>query len=676
MQHQIVVSRLGLLPIPLVLWAGSNLCFSQTNVLTYHNDHGRTGQNLTETVLNPTNVKSSTFGKLFTVQVDGKVDAQPLYVSSIDIPGQGTRSVVYAATEHDSVYGLDAHTGHIYWHKSLLESGETPSDNHGCGQVSPEIGITATPVIDLTAGLHGTIYLVATSKDALGDYHQRLHALDLTTGTEEFGGPKQIAATYPGSGDNSSNGRVVFDAKQYKSRPGLLLLNGTVYTGWGSHCDLRPYTGWIIGYDRLSLAQNSVFNFAPNGEGAAVWAAGGGIAADGAGNLFVSVSNGTFDTSLTTQGFPSKHDYGNAFVKLTRSSGQLNAADYWTMDNTVSESNHDEDLGSGGLTLLPDLTDAKGNTRHLGTGAGKDGNVYVFDRDNMGKFDSSNNSNLYQELPGELSGGEYGSPAWFNGNVYYGAAGDRIQAFKVNAALLTAHAMSTTSTAFTYPGATPAISAHGTSNAILWAVENSNPAVLHAYDATNLATELYNSNQAASGRDHFGPGNKFITPTIADGKVLVGTTNSVVGFGLLKKGPIADGNHVIANEASSLVLDDPAFSTKSGQQINQWTPNGGTNQEWRFAFQQSGYYTIQNVSSGLFLTDPGGTSTLGAELQQQAATNSSSQLWQLIASGSYYVIVNPAGNLVIDDPAFSTNPGTGIQLWTRNGGSNQNWSIH
>ncbi len=517
----------------LILGACSVTCFAQTNVLTYHNDNSRTGQNLTETILTPAIVKSSTFGKLFTVSVDGKVDAQPLYVSAVALPVAGVRNVVYAATEHDTVYAFDADTGAPYWHLSLLGSGETPSDNRGCGQVTPEIGITATPVIDLTAGPHGTIYLIAMSKDSAGNYYQRLHALDITTGGEEFGAPINIAASYPGSGDNSSGGRVIFDPKQYKSRPGLLLLNGTVYTGWGSHCDFRPYTGWLMGYNELTLKQTYVFNFAPNGNEAALWGAGGGIAADASGSIFVQVANGTFDTTLNGQGFPSLGDYGNAFVKLALSGGQLQATDYWTMDNTVTESNADEDLGSGGLTLLPDLTDSTGHIRHLGTGAGKDGNVYVFNRDNMGKFDAVNNGTLYQELPGGLGGGEYASPAWFNGTVYYGAVGDVIRAFQVSSGLFSTSPVSTTATSFPYPGATPAISAKGTSNAILWAVENSDPAVLHAYDATNLATELYNSNQAAAGRDQFGSGNKFITPTIANGKVFVGTTNSVAAFGLI-----------------------------------------------------------------------------------------------------------------------------------------------
>jgi len=659
----------------LVFIACYGTALSQTNVLTYHNDNARTGQNLSETILTPGTVQSSSFGKLFTVQMDGKVDAQPLYVSAVNIPGQGTHSVVYAETEHDSVYAFDARTGQVYWQLSLLGSGETPSDDRGCGQVTPEIGITGTPVIDLNAGPNGAIYVVAMSKDAKG-YYQRLHVLDLTTGAEEFGGPIQVNPRYPGYGDGSSNGTVLFDAGQYKSRPGLLLLNGTVYTAWGSHCDIRPYTGWIVGYDELSLAQNQVFNFAPNGSEAAVWASGGGVASDSAGNIFVSVANGDFDTTLTPQGFPSRGNYGNSFVKLSLSNGALGVADYWTMDNTVAESSRDVDLGSGGLTLLPDVLDANGNVRHLGTGAGKDRNVYVFDRDRMGGFDPADNSTLYQELPNGLNGGEFATPAWFNGTVYYGASGDVIRAYTLNQGLLNASPSSSTATAFQYPGITPSISASGLNNPILWAVENSTPAVLHAYDATNLGIELYNSNQAASRRDQFGPGNKFITPTIADGEVFVGTTNSVAVFGMLNQGPLPDGDYVLTNQSSSLVLDDPEFSTVSGQDIMEFIPNGGANQKWHFAIQNTGAYTIQNVSSGLYLTDPGGgTPYQAAQLQQQTSTGNASQLWVLTPSGSNWVIHNKAENVVIDDPEFSNTPGTMLIVWGPNGGANQSWSI-
>lgn len=505
-----------------------------TNVLTFHNDLARMGQNLTETVLTHAVVNPSSFGKLFSVPVDGKVDAQPLYVSQLTMPDQQVHAVVFAATEHDSVYAFDAKAGTVYWHVTLLLTGETSSDDLGCSQVTPEIGITATPVIDLTAGSHGTIYLLAMSKDSSGNYHHRLHALDITTGQEEFGGPIEISATYPGTGDNSSNGQVVFDARQYNSRPGLLLLNGVVYTGWGSHCDFRPYTGWLIGYDRLTLKQTSVFNFAPNGSEGALWNSGAGMSADAAtGQIFVAVGNGTFDTTLNAGGFPNRGDFGNAFVRLGTANNQLIAEDYWTMSNTLAESAQDEDLGSGGVLLLPDLTNASGQTVKLATGAGKDGRLYVFNRMNMGKFNPANDSGVYQELSGALGGVVFSTPAWFNGTVYYGAVGDRIRAFTVTAALLPSQLTSMTDNFFEYPGATPSISANGTSDAILWAVENANPAVLHAYDATNLADELYNSNQASSGRDQFGPGNKYIVPTIADGRVFVGTTNSVVVFGLI-----------------------------------------------------------------------------------------------------------------------------------------------
>ncbi|HEX3682573.1 MAG TPA: RICIN domain-containing protein [Bryobacteraceae bacterium] len=668
-----------LIPLSVFLMATfGRLCLAQVNVLTYHNDNARTGQNLAETKLTLSNVNSTGFGKLFQVTLDGKVDAEPLYVSNVNMPQHGVHNVVFAATEHDSLYAFDADSGAIYWHISALKSGETTSDPRGCSQVTPEIGITSTPVIDLSAGAHGTIYLVAMSKDASGNYHQRLHALDVTTGAEEFGGPVDVAASYSGSGDNSVNGSVEFDPKQYKSRPGLLLLNGTVYTAWGSHCDDRPYTGWLIGYNESILQQNAVFNFAPNGNEGALWAAGGGVAADTSGNIFVQVANGTFDTSLNAQGFPSKGDYGNAFVKLSRSggSGALGANDYWTMDNTVTESDEDEDLGSGGLILFPDVTDASGATRHLGTGAGKDGNVYVFDRDKMGKFLSGSNGSLYQELAHGLAGGEFATPAWFNGTVYYGAVGDTIRAYKLSAARFPGSATNTTGNSFEYPGTTPAISANGASNGILWAVENSNPAVLHAYEANDVAVELYNTNQASGGRDQFGPGNKFITPAIANGRVFVGTTTGVAAFGLLSPhGPIATGDYLVTNEWSGLVLDDPGLSKTSGTQIIEYPANGGANQSWRFAFQSSGYYTIQNVSSQLYLSDPGDAAANDTKLEQLNATSDNTQLWSLVASGNGYVLHNRATGLVVDDPGFSTTKSTGIILYTANGGSNQTWVI-
>jgi hypothetical protein len=504
-----------------------------TNVTTYHNDNARTGQNLSETILTPSNLNSSSFGKLFVITVDGKVDAQPLYLTQVSIPNQGMHNVLYVATEHGSVYGWDADTGKALWQVSMLAAGETTSDDHGCGQITPEIGVTSTPVIDPKAGPHGTIYVVAMSKDGSGNYHQRLHALDVTTGAEEFNGPQSIQASFPGNGDNSSGGKVVFAPGQYAERAGLLLRNGVVYTAWTSHCDSRPYTGWIMGFDQSTLAQVSVLNVTPNGNEGSVWMSGAGLAADTSGNIFLLDANGTFDTTLDANGFPSQGDYGNAFLKISSANRQLAVADYFEMSNQGAENGSDEDLGSGGALVLPDLTNSSNQTKHLAVGAGKDANIYIVDRDAMGKF-NPNTNNIYEEIQGALAGSVYSMPAYFNNTVYYGAVGDNIKAFAISNAKLASTPTSQTGNTFGYPGATPSISANGTSNAILWVAENGGNAVLHAYDATNLTHELYNSNQASGGRDQFGAGNKFITPMITNGKVYVGTTNGVGVFGLLQ----------------------------------------------------------------------------------------------------------------------------------------------
>ena len=361
-------------------------------------------------------------------------------------------------------------------------------------------------------------------------YFQRIHALSLSTGNELFGGPVAVQALYPGTGDGASGGNVTFSSKQYEERAALLLLNGVLYTTWTSHCDIRPYTGWVIGYDASTLSQTHVLNVTPNGNEGAIWMAGNGPAADAGNNIYFLTGNGTFDTTLDANGFPSQDNYGNAFVKLS-TSGTLSVADYFTMSNTIAESNADIDLGSGGAIVLPDLSDNGGQIHQLAVGAGKDSIIYVVDRNAMGKFHSTDT--IYQEILGALAGSVFSTPAYFNQTIYYGAVSDAIKAFTISNARLGTSPSSRTSITFTYPGATPSVSANGTGSAILWAVENSNPAVLHAYDATNLATELYNSNQAAGSRDQFGPGNKFIAPIIANGKVYVGTPTGVAVFGLL-----------------------------------------------------------------------------------------------------------------------------------------------
>ncbi len=500
-----------------------------TDVLTYHNDNGRTGQALHEEVLAPANVVTNHFGLLRNLTVDGNVDAEPLYAAGVTIPGVGERNVLIVATEHDSVYAFNADGTNLYWHVSMLLSNETTSGEvDSCSQVAPEIGITATPVIDRQAGSNGTIFLVAMSRTPTSQYFQRVHALDLTTGKDRLP-TTVVAASYPGTGDNSTAGNVIFNPEQYKERTSLLLVGGVLYTAWASHCDARPYTGWVMGFDEATLAQTSILNVTPNGNEGAFWNSGAGLNADAEGNVYALCANGAFDTTLTTNGFPSKGDYGNAFIKFS-TAGSLVVTDYFTMDNTVTESGNDQDFGSGGALLLPDMTDASNNVRQLAVAAGKDSIIYVVDRSNMGKFHSNTNA-IWQQVNGAISGGLWSMPAYWNSFVYYGGVNDHVKAFPFSQARVGAR-NSETSETFAFPGCTPSVSANGAANGILWGTENTSPMVLHAYNATNLTKELYNSNQAGT-RDHSGAGNKYITPMIASARVYVGEVKEVAVFGLL-----------------------------------------------------------------------------------------------------------------------------------------------
>ena len=432
-----------------------------------------------------------------------------------------------SSPNNDTVYAFDADTaGASLWHVSVLGTNQTASDDRGCSQVTPQIGITSTPVIDPTAGANGTIYLVAMSKlvvNTTTTYFQRIHALDMTTGAEEFGGPVTVSAMYPPG--------PAFSPKQYKERTGLLLLNGQLITAWASHCDFSPYNAWIMAYDQNTLAQTSVIDITPNGSEGAFWQAGGGIAADSSGSIYLLSGNGTFDTTLNANGFPSKNDFGNGFLRLTNSSG-LAVADFFETFNTVSQSNGDTDLGSGGAMVLPDMTDSTNTIRHLAVGAGKDGNIYLVDRTNMGKWNSTtmDNSNAYQALTGALDGGEWAVPAYFNGTVYYGPVCQLNAGVLVHAGQAECDAVVEDQRGLQLPGDVAKCFGQRHRNAIVWAIENgSSGGVLHAYDATNLATEFYNSSKVPA--DAFAD-NKFVTPTIANGKVYVGTNNSIVVFGL------------------------------------------------------------------------------------------------------------------------------------------------
>jgi hypothetical protein len=506
---------------------------SNLTVLTYHNDVGRTGQNLSETTLTTSNVNSTNFGLLGTILVDGPVDGEPLYVGSLAIGG-GNHNTLFVVTESDSVYAFDADSFAQLWHTNIAGANETPADEvDGCSQVTPTIGITSTPVIDLAAGAHGTIFVVGMTKDSQGNYHQRLHALDLTTGAErtDIHSPTTIQATFSGQ---------VFDPAQYEVRAALLLLNGAIYMGWTSHCDIGAYQAWVMGYSESTLQQTSAIDLTPNGGGGGIWMAGDGLAADASGNIYFLDGNGTFDS---TQGAAQANgDYGNAFVKLSTPGGVLAVADYFATYDTVQNSNQDLDLGSGGALVLPDLKDKSGTTWHLAVGAGKadsnsgQGVVFVVNRDSMGKFNASNDNAIYQELTTALEGGTgvYAMPAYFNNTVYYGAVDDNLKAFSIVNAKLVSPAGSESPGSFGYPGTTPSVSASGSSNGIVWAVESAaSNGVLHAFDAADLSHELYNGTQAGN-RDNF-PDGKFITPMIANGKVYVGTPGSVAVFGLLSQ---------------------------------------------------------------------------------------------------------------------------------------------
>jgi len=517
-----------------------------TSVLTYHNDNARTGQNLTETSLTPQNVNAASFGKLFSVPVDGAVYAQPLYVPNVSIPGQGTRNVVYVATEHDSVYAFDADaSGPPLWHVSFIDptNGITTlstTDVGRCTDLKPEIGITGTPVIDPTTG---TLYLVARTKEQNGTtFVQRLHALDLTTGAEKLGGPVVIRATVDGTGVDSVNGEIPFDAQTQNQRSALLLQDGVVYIAWGSLCDVPPYHGWIMAYDSQALSQAGVWNSTPNLSstpngtlaGGGIWASGSGPAGDG-NSIFFATGNGAFDVS---QG-----DYSASVIKMgPPTAGVFSVSDYFTPFNQAALNSKDMDLGSGGALLLDQPF---GSPQHLLFLCGKEGKLYVIDRDNMGRFNSASD-HVFQSIP-EANPGAWNSPAWWNNTLYLGGATeqqaslpDTLKAFAFDpvTSMLSTTPSSQTALSFHFPAPTPSISANGSSSGILWMLEessfedNSGQAVLRAYDATNLANLLYSSSDNPT-RDSPGLSVKFAVPTVVNGKVYVGTRNQLSVFGLL-----------------------------------------------------------------------------------------------------------------------------------------------
>jgi fibronectin type 3 domain-containing protein len=515
--------------------------------MTHHNDNFRTGQNLSETVLTPANVTQASFGRLFSYSLDGLAMASPLYVAGVTLPDATIHNIVYVATEHDSVYAFDAdgRSTAPLWQQSFISPAAganvttVPSSDTGeCCDISPEIGITGTPVIDPVTN---TLYVVAKTKEGTSGnqtYKQKLHALDIATGAEKFGGPVVLQASVPGTGAGTQSGNVAFDALHENQRPALLLSNGVVYIAFGSHGDNQPYHGWVLGYNATTLQQTMQLNLSPDDSGAGIWQANGGPATDAAGNIYVVTGNGGFNANSGGRNF------GDSFVKLTPSG---TVVDYFTPHDQASISSRNFDLGAAGPMLLPDQP---GGHPHLVVGAGKNNTVYLIDREGMGQYNANNDNQIVQSLVnifpyGTPEPGNYSGAVFFNGTVYFGPIADNIQAFSMTNGLLSTSATSRSKEIYAYPGATMAISANGSTNGILWAIQRNGdcgtqttcltaaPGVLRAYDASNLTFLLYGSDQAPGGRDTLDFAAKFSVPLVANGKVFVSSMGKLTVYGLL-----------------------------------------------------------------------------------------------------------------------------------------------
>jgi hypothetical protein len=516
-----------------------------TTMLTYKNDVSRTGLNPNETILTTANVNVSQFGKRISYSVDGQVYAQPLYVPNLTM-GSSTHNVVFVATEHDSVYAFDAdqasfsRSSNFLWHTSFINPPNVTtvsSTDVNCTDLVPEIGITSTPVIDPATN---AIYVVATTKEN-GAIVYRLHALDTATGNEKPGSPTLIQASVAGTGAGSVNGQVPFTPKQERQRAALLFVNGTIYIGWAGYCDNPPYHGWVMGYtyNGSTFQQVYVYNSTPNGYDGGIWQSGGGLAADSSGNIYAMSGNGEFDLNNT-----GSVDAGDTFLKWN---AQLQLTDYFTPFNQSCLDSGDVDLGSSGPLLLPSQS---GSTPNELIGMGKEGRIYVVNRDDMGKFTTDPSLNcqtseqnrtdidkVVQELPPHTANtGVWGTTAYWNGpsGQYFYVAGvpDHLKAFSVTNGMLSTSAKSQSPESFGFPSTDPVVSSNGTivGTAIVWAIDPN--AVLRAYDASNLSTELYNSAQN-TGRDGLDSYVKFTVPTVANGEVFVGTKATLTIFGEL-----------------------------------------------------------------------------------------------------------------------------------------------
>jgi fibronectin type 3 domain-containing protein len=623
-------------------------------VFTAHNNNSRTGANLNETVLTTANVNSTTFGKLYSYPLDDTAYAQPLYVQNVNIPGQGVHNVVYIATEHDSVYAFDADNptagpngNGILWHDSFINpaAGITtvpPSDVGDPGDIVTEDGITATPVIDPTTN---TMYVLVLTKEVVNgttSYVWRLHALDITTGAEKFGGPVVIQGSVPGTGDGSSGGTVTFNPLTQNERTALTLSNGVVYLAFASHSDNPPYHGWVFGYNASTLQQVLVFNTDPNGSDDGVWQA-AGMSVDASGNIYFTTGNGTFD--VNTGGV----DYGDSVVKISPSGTVL---DYFTPTDQLADAQGDLDLGTSSPMLMPTQTGPF--TGNAGPNelvqAGKDGNLYVVNASNMGKYNASNNNQIVQTLvnifphggPNPTAAGNYSSPVYFNGYLYYGAVNDSIKAFSVANGLLSTTPTSQSSATYGYPGAVFSASGNGSTNGILWAVQDNGDGtegtppvagVLYAYDATNLSNVLYTSTQAGA-RDTLGVPAKFNPPTVVNGKVFVAGANQLTVYGLLPS--------VYTPIAAPTVPTNVTATAGNAQVTLNWTASSGA----------SSYNIYRSTTSGGEGSTPYKTGVTGTSFTDTGLTNGTTYYYQVSA-------VNASGQSPLSSEVSAT-PQTSI----------------
>ena len=586
---------------------------AQVPMVTQHSDIARSGANTSETTLTTGNVNTSTFGKLFTESVDGQVYAQPLYLPNVQVTGKGAHNVVYIATENDSVYAFDGDSsGSALWQANLASSSHgagsgataVPEADVNSTDISPKYGITGTPVIDPNTG---TLYVVSFtlegSSSSDSSYILRLHALDVTNGSEKMGGPIKIKASVSGTGNGSSGGTLAFDAKAENQRGGLLLLNGVLYIPFGSHGDKGPWHGWILSYNASNLHPIGAFCTTPNGVGGGIWMGGNGVAGEvndpgghPYGRMFFTTANGDY---TATKPYSNGMDFGDTVMNMDLTNGVPTVTDEFTPFNQASLDAIDGDLGSGGALIVPgdELVQI-----------GKEATIYLMNRENLGGYNSGSD-NVVQEIANGSSGngstksewgdGLWGGPAYWNNNVYIGGSGDTIntaggpiKTFSLSGGRLSTSPTSQSSHKYFYTGTTPTISSNGTSNGILWSLEpinyGQNPGVVWAYDANDLSTVLYNSNMKSGD----GPGIilKMAIPTVANGKVYMGGagapysggTGMFAVYGLLGGTPKAatpvlnPATETFQNSVSVSISDSTQNSTIY-YTTDGSTPNTGSN---------------------------------------------------------------------------------------------------